>query len=151
MDLFVSNFGQSILYRNNGDGTFSDVTVQSKMDVKGWACSAGFFDYNNDGFLDLFVTRYMVWNFSLNINCGPKIPGGRAYCHPDNFKSISNYLFRNNGDGTFTDVSKTSHVADSPGKGLGVAFADFNDGFIDVEVANDQVNSFCSKTTEWDV
>ena len=146
MDLFVSNFGQSILYRNNGDGTFSDVTVQSKMDVQGWACSAGFFDYNNDGFLDLFVTRYMVWNFSLNINCGPKIPGGRAYCHPDNFKSISNYLFRNNGDGTFTDVSKTSHIADSPGKGLGVAFADFNnDGFIDVEVANDQVQQFLFK------
>ena len=92
MDLFVSNFGQSILYRNNGDGTFTDVTAQSKLDVQGWACSAGFFDYNNDGYLDLFVTRYMVWNFSLNIHCGPKIPGGRAYCHPDNFKSISNYL-----------------------------------------------------------
>ena len=146
MDLFVSNFGQSILYRNNGDGTFSDVTAQSKLDVQGWACSAGFFDYNNDGYLDLFVTRYMVWNFSLNINCGPKIPGGRAYCHPDNFKSISNYLFRNNGDGTFTDVSKISHIADSPGKGLGVAFADFNnDGFMDVEVANDQVQQFLFK------
>ena len=146
MDLFVSNFGQSILYRNNGDGTFSDVTTQSKLDVQGWACSAGFFDYNNDGFLDLFVSRYMVWNFSLNIYCGPKIPGGRAYCHPDNFKPISNYLFRNNGDGTFTDVSKASHIADSPGKGLGVAFGDFNnDGFMDVEVANDQVQQFLFK------
>lgn len=146
MDLFVSNYGQSILYRNNGDGTFSDVTAQSKLDVQGWACSAGFFDYNNDGYLDLFVTRYMVWNFSLNIYCGPKTPGGRAYCHPDNFKPISNYLFRNNGDGTFTDVSKPSHIADSLGKGLGVAFADFNnDGFMDVEVANDQVQQFLFK------
>jgi hypothetical protein len=146
MDLFVSNFGQSILYRNNGDGTFTDVTAQSKLDVQGWACSAGFFDYNNDGYLDLFVTRYMVWNFSLNIHCGPKIPGGRAYCHPDNFKAISSYLLRNNGDGTFTDVTKISHIADSPGKGLGVAFADFNnDGFMDVEVANDQVQQFLFK------
>lgn len=146
MDLFVSNFGHSILYRNNGDGTFTDVTAHSKLDVQGWACSAGFFDYNNDGYLDLFVTRYMVWNFSLNIHCGPKIPGGRAYCHPDNFKSISNYLLRNNGDGTFTDVTKISHIADSPGKGLGVAFADFNnDGFMDVEVANDQVQQFLFK------
>jgi hypothetical protein len=146
VDLFVSNFGQSILYRNNGDGTFTDVTAQSKLDVQGWACSAGFFDYNNDGYLDLFVTRYMVWDFSSNIYCGPKIPGGRAYCHPDNFKPISNYLLRNNGDGTFTDVTKASHIADSPGKGLGVAFADFNnDGFMDVEVANDQVQQFLFK------
>ena len=146
MDLFVTNFGQSILYRNNGDGTFTDVTTQSKLNVQGWACSAGFFDYDNDGYLDLFVTRYMVWKFSLNIQCGPKIPGGRAYCHPDNFAPISNYLFHNNGNGTFTDVSQASHIAASLGKGLGVAFADFNnDGFMDVEVANDQVQQFLFK------
>ncbi|MFN8005957.1 MAG: CRTAC1 family protein [Terriglobia bacterium] len=146
MDLFVTNFGQSMLYRNNGDGTFTDVTAESKLDVQGWACSAGFFDYNNDGYLDLFVTRYMVWNFSLNIYCGPKSPGGRAYCHPDNFKPIANYLYRNNGDGTFTDVSKQSNIAASLGKGLGLAFADFNnDGFMDVEVANDQVQQFLFK------
>ena len=93
--------------------------------------------------LDLFVTRYLAWSFQNNRHCGEKKPGYRAYCHPDNFDGVANLLFRNNGDGTFTDVSAKAGIADASGKGLGVAFADYDDdGFIDVYVANDSVQSF---------
>ena len=105
--------------------------------------SAGFFDYDNDGKLDLFICRYLDWNFSKNIYCGSRVEGGRSYCHPDNFKPVANYLFHNNGDGTFTDVSAKSRIAGSPGKALGVAFADFNnDGRLDISVANDSFPQF---------
>ena len=86
----------------------------------GWSASAGFFDYDNDGRLDLFVTRYVEWTFQNNRHCGEKEPGYRPYCHPDNFEGMTNLLFHNNGDGTFTDVSAASGVAKSTGKGLGV-------------------------------
>lgn len=146
-DLFVTNYGSSILYRNNGDGTFTDVTAQAHIKTEGWTTSAGFFDYNNDGCLDLFVCRYLKWNFATGSKfCGTKIPGGRAYCHPDEFKPISNYLFKNNCDGTFTDVSESSHIKASEGKALGVAFADYNhDGFTDIYVANDSYPQFLFK------
>lgn len=142
-DLLVTNFGGVMLYRNNGDGTFTDITQKSGLRTEGWATSAGFFDYDNDGKLDLFICRYVDWNFSKNKYCGSRVEGGRSYCHPDNFKPISDYLFHNNGDGTFTDVSAKSHIAASPGKGLGVAFADFNnDGRLDISVANDSFQQF---------
>jgi len=145
-DLLVTNFGDCILYHNNGNGTFSDVSAQAKIKVDGWATSAGFFDYDRDGYLDLFVCRYVQYTYSGNIYCGEKRPGARAYCHPDNFKPISNVLLRNNGDGTFTDVSQTSQIRASEGKALGVAFADFNnDGLIDVTVANDSYQQFLFK------
>jgi enediyne biosynthesis protein E4 len=145
-DLFITNYGDSILYHNNGNGTFSDVTSSAKIKTDGWATSAGFFDYNKDGYLDLFVCRYVQWNFAGNIYCGVKKPGGRAYCHPDNFKPISNYLFKNNGDGTFTDVSEPSRIKASEGKGMGVAFADFdNDGLLDITVSNDSFQQFLFK------
>jgi hypothetical protein len=145
-DLLVTNFGDCILYHNNGNGTFSDVSVQAKIKVDGWATSAGFFDYDRDGYLDLFVCRYVQYTYSGNIYCGEKRPGARAYCHPDNFKPISNVLLRNNGDGTFTDVSQTTQIKASEGKGLGVAFADFNnDGLMDVTVANDSYQQFLFK------
>ena len=133
-DLFVTSFGRSMLYHNNGDGTFSDVTARSGIRTEGWTMSAGFLDYDNDGFLDLFVTRYLEWNFSIGAKmCGPNIPGGRAYCHPKEFKPVSNYLFHNNRNGTFTDVSVTSHIASSQGYGLGVSFGDYNnDGWCDI-------------------
>lgn len=137
-DLLVTNWSGVLLYHNNGNGTFTDVTAASGLKTQGWTTSAGFFDYDNDGKLDLFICRYVEWNFSLNIFCGSRVEGGRSYCHPDNFKPISNYLFHNNGNGTFTDVSEKSGIAAHPGKGLGVAFADFNhDGFLDISVAND--------------
>ncbi len=142
-DFLVTNYGGVTLYRNNGNGTFTDVTQKAGLRTEGWASSAGFFDYDNDGKLDLFICRYLDWKFSRNQYCGSRAEGGRSYCHPDNFKPISDYLFHNNGDGTFTDVSAKSRIAASPGKGLGVAFADFNnDGRLDVSVANDSFQQF---------
>ena len=142
-DLYVTNYGANTLYRNNGDGTFADVTARAGVSAGGWSASAGFVDYDNDGHLDLFVTRYLDWSFEKNRYCGEKKPGYRAYCHPDNFEPIPNVLFRNNGDGTFTDVSTKAGIASAPGKGLGLAFADYDDdGWIDVYVANDSVPCF---------
>jgi enediyne biosynthesis protein E4 len=143
-DLFLTNFGDSILYHNNGDGTFSDVTSRAQVKTDGWTTSAGFFDFDNDGDLDLFVCRYVQWDFTRGgIFCGTNQPKGRAYCHPDKFAPISNYLFRNNGDGTFADISEASRIGRYLGKGLGVAFADYNhDGWLDVSVANDSYPQF---------
>jgi hypothetical protein len=143
MDLYVTSYGRNTLYRNMGNGTFTDVTERAGVGAGGWSASAGFFDYDNDGRLDLFVTRYLDWGFQKNRYCGEQPPGFRAYCHPDNFDPISNILFHNDGDGRFTDVSAKSGIAAVPGKGLGVSFADYDgDGFTDVYVANDSVQSF---------
>jgi hypothetical protein len=142
-DLYVTNFGGNTLYHNNRDGTFSDVTRAAGVAAGGWSASAGFFDADNDGRLDLFVTRYVDWSFQNNRYCGEKKPGYRAYCHPDNYEGVSNILYHNNGNGTFTDVSSKSGVASANGKGLGLSFADYDDdGFMDVFVANDSVQSF---------
>ena len=142
-DLLVTSYGGNVLYHNNGDGTFSDVTAKAGVHGSGWSVSAGFFDYNKDGRLDIFVTRYLDWTFAKNIYCGDRVPGYRAYCHPKNFPAVSSMLFRNNGDGTFTDVSIPSGIAAEKGKALGVAFADYDgDGWIDVYVANDSMQCF---------
>ena len=142
-DLYVTNDGANTLYRNNGDGTFADVTARAGVAGGDWSASAGFFDYDNDGDLDLYVTRYVNWSYANNRYCGEKKPGGRAYCHPDNYDGVTDLLYRNNGDGTFTDVSAAAGIAEPNGKGLGVAFADYDDdGFMDVYVANDSVQSF---------
>jgi hypothetical protein len=142
-DLYVTNYGGNTLYHNNGDGTFRDVTARAGVAASGWSASAGFFDADNDGKLDLFVTRYVEWTFPTNGYCGEKKPGYRAYCHPDNYEPTTNVLYHNNGDGTFTDVSAKAGIAGAAGKGLGVAFADYDhDGYVDVYVANDSVQSF---------
>jgi enediyne biosynthesis protein E4 len=142
-DLYVTGYGGNTLYRNNGDGTFSDVTAKAGVTGGGWSSSAGFFDYNNDGGLDLFVCRYLTWSWETHKFCGDEQPGGRAYCHPDNYKGITNILYRNNGDGTFADVSKEAGIGNPGGKGLGVAFNDFDrDGWTDIFVANDSVRQF---------
>ena len=142
-DLFVTTFGRNILYHNNGNGTFTDVTEKAGVRAGGWSASAGFFDYDNDGKLDLFVTRYLDWTFKSNRYCGEKRPGFRAYCHPDNYDGVANVLYHNNGDGTFSDVSEKAGIANPHGKGLGVAFADYDgDGFTDIFVANDSVQCF---------
>jgi len=140
VDLLVTNLGGNILYHNNGDGTFTDVTAKAGVSGSGWCTGACFVDYDRDGRLDLIVTRYVEWDFSSNVFCGEHKPGYRAYCHPDQFNVISYLVFHNNGDGTFTDVSKKSGIAGSPGKGLGIAINDFDgDGWPDVFVANDSV------------
>jgi len=142
-DLYVTGYGANTLYRNDGKGTFTDVTARAGVAASGWSASAGFFDMDNDGLLDLFVTRYVAWTFEINGYCGERKPGYRSYCHPDNYEGTTNVLFRNNGDGTFTDVSAKAGIANPAGKGLGVSFADFNDdGFTDVYVANDSVPCF---------
>jgi enediyne biosynthesis protein E4 len=142
-DIYVTGYGGNTLYHNNGNGTFTDVTKRAGVGAGGWSASAGFFDYDNDGKLDLFVTRYVNWTFKTNRYCGEQRPGFRAYCHPDNYDGVTNILYHNNGDGTFTDVSVKAGIANPKGKGLGVSFADYDgDGFTDIFVANDSVQCF---------
>jgi len=142
-DIYITGFGGNTLYHNNGNGTFTDVTKAAGVTSGEWSASAGFFDYDNDGKLDLFVTRYIDWTYKTNRYCGERKPGYRAYCHPDNYDGVTDILYHNNGDGTFTDVSKKAGVANPNGKGLGVSFADYDgDGFTDIFVANDSVQCF---------
>jgi enediyne biosynthesis protein E4 len=139
-DLFVTSYGKNILYHNNGDGTFTDVTAKAGVAGGGWSVSAGFFDYDNDGKLDLFVTRYMDWDTKHNKDCGGNY---HTYCPPEEFPATTNILYHNNGDGTFTDVSQRSGIAAKKGRALGVAFADYDeDGFTDIFVANDGMQQF---------
>ena len=131
------------LYRNNGGRRFTDATEGAGLAARGWATSAAFVDYDRDGALDLCIARYMDWRFDVDHGCGLETSAGRTYCHPDLFEAASSYLFRNRGDGTFEDVSEQSGIAAHPGKGLGVATADFdNDGWADIAVANDSHPQF---------
>lgn len=142
-DIYVTNFGRNILYHNNGDGTFTDVTTKAGVGAGGWSASAGFFDYNNDGRLDLFVTRYLDWTPEKSKTCGRIAQP--MYCPPGEFGPTTNILYRNRGDGTFEDVSAAAGISakQGHGHGLGVAFADYDgDGFTDVFVANDAVEQF---------
>jgi hypothetical protein len=137
-DLYVTNVGGNILYHNNGDGTFTDVTARAGVAASGWSSGAAFVDYDRDGKLDLVVARYLEWDFANSPWCGDHRPGYRSYCHPNQFKPVSHLLYHNNGDGTFTDVSRQSRIAAAPGKGLGVSIGDFDrDGWPDIFVAND--------------
>src|SRR5882762_6044814 len=137
-DLLVTNLGGNTLYHNNGNGTFTDVTAKAGVGGSGWCAGACFLDYDRDGLLDLIVTRYLDWDFATNVYCGLHRQGYRSYCHPDQFSAVSCLVFHNNGNGTFTDVSKSCGIALSPGKALGIAMNDFDrDGWQDVFVAND--------------
>ena len=110
------------------------------MAVGGWSVSAGFFDYDNDGKLDLFVTRYMEWDTKHSKTCGGD---WHTYCPPEEFPATTSILYHNNGDGTFTDVSQKSGIAAKKGRALGVAFADYDgDGFTDIFVANDGMQQY---------
>jgi hypothetical protein len=139
-DLYVTSYGKNILYHNNGDGTFTDVTAKAGVAAGGWSVSAGFFDYDNDGKLDLFVTRYMEWDTRHSKDCGGNY---HTYCPPEEFPATTSILYHNNGDGTFTDVSQRSGIAAKKGRALGVAFADYDgDGFTDIFVANDGMQQY---------
>jgi hypothetical protein len=144
-DIYVTAFGPNILYRNNGDGTFTDVT--SVAGVGGgaatWSTSAGFFDFDRDGHLDLFVVHYLDYRLDDNPYCGLRKAGYRMYCHPTMFDGTANRLFHNTGNGRFTDVSRQAGIANPAGKGLGLTFCDFDrDGNTDIFVANDTVRNF---------
>ena len=143
-DLFVLGYGRCILYRNNGDGTFRDVTEHAGVANLGrWASSAAWFDYDNDGRLDLVIANYIDWSPERNFYCGDRGPGMRSYCHPDDYHGLPPTLYHNNGDGTFSDVSKSSKLGLKPGNGLGVVTFDFdNDGWQDIFIANDSMPNF---------
>ena len=146
-DLYVANVTGNQLFHNNGNGTFTDVTAKAGVagglfdGKKMWSVSAAWVDYNNDGLLDLFVTNYCRWE----VNKDPVCMAGnlRAYCDPKFYAPLPNTLYRNNGDGTFTDVSKETGISEYLGKGMGVAIADFDgDGYPDIFVANDKSPNF---------
>jgi len=143
-DLYVAGVNRNFLYRNRGDGTFEDITDKAGVGNHGrWAVSAGWFDFDNDGRLDLFVANYVKWDPAQEPFCGDARAGYRSYCHPKFYEGLPDTLYRNNGDGTFTDVSERAGIARHIGKGMGLAFADYDgDGYPDVFVANDTVPNF---------
>ncbi len=145
LDLYVTALGPNILYRNNGNGTFTDVTAVAGVagGANEWSTSTGFLDYDRDGKLDLYVANYIDARMDANPYCGLRKPGYRMYCNPTIFDGVADRLFRNNGDGTFTDVSLRAGIANPAGKGLGVVFCDFDrDADTDIYVANDLVRNF---------
>jgi hypothetical protein len=147
VDLYVCGYNHNQLFHNNGDGTFTDVTEKAKVagtvpkHGKVWAITAGWIDYNNDGLLDLFINSYLNYSIETAPHC--TLQGIAAYCSPNNFEGLPNILYRNNGDGTFTDASEESGIAKHAGKGMGIALADYdNDGFTDIFVSNDTFRNF---------
>jgi enediyne biosynthesis protein E4 len=143
-DLYVTGYNSAILYHNNGNGTFTDVTKKASVTDEGnWSTSAAWIDYDKDGYLDLVVTNYIDWSAKNNLWCGEHRPGYRSYCHPGNYKGQKTKLYHNNHDGTFTDVSDSSGVGKPEAKGMGVVVADFNnDGWSDIAIANDSWPNF---------
>jgi hypothetical protein len=147
-DVFLANVTGNQLFHNNGEGTFTDVTAKAGLQgatldgKKMWSAGAGWFDYNNDGQLDLFVVNYCKWEVNKDPYC--TIGGGvRGYCHPQYYAATHNSLYRNNGDGTFSDVSEETEIGSQFGKGMSVSFADYDgDGFLDAFVANDTTRNF---------
>jgi hypothetical protein len=144
-DIYIASVTRNHLYHNNGDGTFTDVTDKAGVGTpvykgeKMWSAAAGWVDYNNDGKLDLFVSNYCRWEVNKDPVC---LSGGRlrAYCHPKFYEPLPSTLYRNNSDGTFTDVSEETGISKRLGKGMGVAFNDYDgDGYVDIFVANDNL------------
>jgi hypothetical protein len=146
-DIFVAGVNRNVLYHNRGDGTFEDVTEKAHLGGvdprygKLWSVSAAWVDIDNDGWLDLVISNYVQWDPKLEPKCGTdKKP---LYCHPGAYHDNPNQLFRNNHDGTFTDISESSGLGSHFGKGMGVAVADYDgDGLMDIFVANDSVPNF---------
>lgn len=144
-DLFLANAGRNALYRNNGDGTFTDVTKGSGLDTKPedlLSVGAAWFDFDNDGLLDLIVTNYTYWKPETDKQCFMD-PAHEEYCSPPDYKSVSSRLYHNLGNGKFEDVTEESGLAKALGKGMGISIADFNgDGLMDIFVSNDTEPNF---------
>jgi enediyne biosynthesis protein E4 len=142
-DIFVTAYGKCTLYRSNHDGTFTDVTEKAGVETPGWTTSAVWFDYDGDGSLDLFVCSFVDYSAEHKFECGDNKIGKKYYCIPRVFRPTASFLYHNNGDGTFTEVSKGTDIAKALGKGLGVVATDVNnDGRMDLFVANDTVQNF---------
>ena len=144
VDLFVCNYGPNTLYRNNGDGSFTDVTSEARVGDGRWAVSAAFSDYDADGWLDLYVTNTVQFDYKNPDPMDCHYRGITVQCGPLGMIGDSDILYRNNGDGTFLDVSETAGVAGvPPSYGLGAIWSDYdNDGDLDLYVANDQMANF---------
>lgn len=147
-DLFVTGVHGNHLYRNNGDGTFKDVTREARLAGPGsagrpvWSVTACWIDYDNDGKLDLFVSNYCDWSPGIDPICGGLEAAERTYCHPDKYRAEPMQLFHNNGDGTFTEITRATGLPDLLGKGMGIAMADFDgDGRLGIFVANDNARN----------
>jgi hypothetical protein len=146
-DLFVAGANGFQLFHNNGNGAFTDVTEKAGLLrthpqlAKTFSVAGGWFDYDNDGFLDLIVINYLKWSPETDVTCMNR--GVSAYCSPNSYEGAPSLLFHNNGDGTFTDVTESSGILNHTGKGMGVAFADYDgDGFVDIFVSNDTLRNF---------
>ncbi len=142
-DLFVAGVNRNTLYRNLGNGKFEDVTAKAGIASGEWAVAAGWFDYDRDGLLDLWLVHYAKWSPAFDRYCGEQARGLRIYCHPKYFEGLASTLYRNQGDGTFEDVTARAGLTKFPGRGMSVAFADYDqDGFPDVFVTNDNMPNF---------
>lgn len=142
-DLFVGGVRRNLLYHNRGDGTFEEVTAKAGIHHEIWSAGAGWFDFDGDGYLDLFVVNYVDWDPAKEPVCEDPQTHHRVHCHPRMYAGLPNTLYHNNGNGTFTDVSRESGIGRHIGKGMGVAFADFDgDGRMDALVTNDTLPNF---------
>jgi enediyne biosynthesis protein E4 len=140
VDIFIAGVNRNILYRNTGKGGFEDATAQAAIQSPTWSVAAGWFDYDNDGWLDLFIVNYAKWSLAYDQFCGDKEKNVRVYCHPKYFEGLPNTLYRNRGNGTFEDVSKSAGILKHASRGMSVAFADYDqDGHIDAFVTNDKL------------
>jgi hypothetical protein len=138
VDLYVTNIGPNVLLRNDGNGRFTDVTAEAGVGHDGFGTSAAFLDYDGDGDLDLVALNYLFWSHETERECFNYV-GELDYCAPRAYKAPApDVLYRNNGDGTFTDVTTEAGLGDAVGTGLGVAAGDFNgDALVDIFIAND--------------